>query len=469
MEKTMLWEAFSALDKSERRELGRFVRSPFFNQKEQLVRLCDFLSHCLEKRRKPSSAEACAAAYPGTPFDDQRLRLANSDLLALIEHFWMYKEKFADFERARIRLAGAYRKRNLPRHFQIALREARSGQERQPWRHAEFFHDQNLLEMEQFKFASAAKRHDAFNLQEISDLMDVAYIARKLRHVSYALSHRMVFKTEYRFGLLEAIYAHVEAENLLRFPAVSLYYHACQFLTDPNAETHFFRFRETLTTFADQFPTDELRSLYLLAINYGIKKSNERGQPWYRETFELYRQALERDLLLEHGILSRFAYNNIVGIAGKLGEIDWAEAFIHRCKPLLERQYREAAASHNLARVAYARKDYHTALMQLQHADYKDFINSMNAKILQLKIYFETDETDLLDSHLESMKNYIRRQRAVGYHRDNYLNIVRFTRALLRSNFNNRAEMDLLRQQIEQEQVLTEKEWLLEQLEYIRA
>lgn len=462
MEKTLLWEAYGTLTKPERREFDQFVRSPFFNRKMQLNGLAAYLSLCAETGEKPAAQAACAAAYPGSPYDDQKLRLANSDLLELLEHYWMYREKFADPERNKIRLAAAYRKRNLPKHTQIALREARRNRERQPWRHAEHFDDLHRIELEQFQSASAAKRYEAFNLQEISDLLDTTYIARKLRHVCLARSHQAVFKTEYRFGLLDALLEHVETEGLLRIPAIALYFHANHFLADPGAEAHFTHFRETLSAYADLFPPDELRALYLLAINYGVKKSNESGDlAWYRVTFDLYREALDRELLLENGLLSRFAYHNIVGVAIRLQEIAWAETFIHRYKLHLERGFREAAFSLNMARVAYTRQDYRTALLHLQRADYKDFINSLNAKTLQLKIYFETGETDLLESHLDSMQNYIRRQRAVGYHRENFLNIVRFTRALLRRT---PEDNDALRRQIESENVLTEKEWLLGRL-----
>lgn len=465
MQNTRLWEAFSTLSNSELRAFDKFVRSPFFNQKTQLVGLFDYLRYCKEHGTAPQSDAACSAAYPGLTYDDQKLRLANSDLLKLLEHYWMYQEKFADLERNKIRLAGAYRKRNLPKHAEVSLREARQSREVRPFRHAEYFDDLHRIELEQFQSASAARRYEAFNLQEISDLMDKTYIARKLRHVCFALSHQAVTRAPYRFGLLEAVFAHVEAEGFLDIPAIALYYHGCHFLADPAAEIHFSRFREILSAQADQFPPDELRALYLLAINFGIKKSNETSDTgWYRGTFELYREALDRRLMLENGMISRFAYHNIVGVAIRLQEVAWAEEFIQKYKPALERRYRESSFSLNMARVAYTRQQYRDALLCLQRADYKDFINGMNAKTLQLKIYFETGEFELLESHLDSIKNYIRRQRDVGYHRENYLNIARYTRAIMRLDPNDTEAAHELRRQIEAEAVLTEKEWLLGRL-----
>lgn len=172
-------------------------------------------------------------------------------------------------------------------------------------------------------------------------------------------------------GLLDAIFAHVESTGLLQEPAIALYFYGCHFLADPAAESYFFRFQETLSTAADQFPPDELRALYLLAINFGVKKINESVHPnWYRVTFDLYREALARELLLENGILSRFAYNNIAGAAIRLQEITWAEEFIHRYKPTLERHYREATFGLNMARLEYTRQDYRAALLLLTEKEW---------------------------------------------------------------------------------------------------
>ena len=85
-------------------------RSPFFNQKPQLIGLFVYLRHCIEMGGAPQPEATFEACYPGQVFDDQKLRLANSDLLAVLEHYWMYREQFADPERNKIRLAAAYRR-----------------------------------------------------------------------------------------------------------------------------------------------------------------------------------------------------------------------------------------------------------------------------------------------------------------------------------------------------------------------
>ncbi len=392
-------------------------------------------------------------------------RQANSALLALLEKYLAYNEKFQDEGRAKIRIAAAYRKRNLGKHFNITLREARQSREQQPWRHADYFHDLNLVEWERYQFDSGTMRTEVFNLQATSDLMDTAYIVRKLRLACLAASRQTVLKTEYRIGLLGEVLSHAESENLLEIPAVGLYYFCYKFQTDlPDAERHFDRFRAILAAHAEAFPPDELRTLYLLAINFGIKKINQSAEGWLRATLDLYQAALARKLLLENGQISRFAFNNIIAIALRVGELDWAERFILEHKNLLERQWREATASLGLARVAYAHRDFKTALLSLQRSDYKDLLNNLTAKTLQLKIFYETGEFDLLENHLKGMKNYIKRHTSIGYHRTNYGLVVAYTQQLMALDFNKPKAVEALRTAIAVEEILTEKEWFLKML-----
>ena len=81
-----------------------------------------------------------------------------------------------------------------------------------------------------------------------------------------------------------------------------------------------------------------------------------------------------------------------------------------------------------------------------------------------MKVYFETGEFDLLDAHLKTMRMFIRRNKRMGYHHRNWQNIVRFTQKLMELNPFDQQEREVLRQAIEQEEVLTEREWLLGQL-----
>jgi len=450
------------LTATERKQLGLWLQSPFFCRRAQPVALFEYLRGCLDSGKSPDQEAAIRSVFRSET-DVQALRVVMTELMGQVEHFLVYSEKFDRKNDFYIRLAAAYRKRGLEKHFRQSLHAARGDWAGQPYRHAEFFDAQVAIEYELYQFSTAGRRTEALNWQELSDQTDTAFMAHKLRQACFALSHQIVYSTNYDFGLLDAVLEHVRrSENLLAVPSVGLYFYCYLFLTEAEGESYFQEFKPRLLANLGRLPVDEQRNLHLLALNFCIRKINLSEADYFREALDLYKSALNADLLLENRQLSHFAYNNIAAIALKVGEADWAEQFIQRYAPFLEKKHRDAAFHLNLARVEYGRQNMRAALLHLQQADYKDLINNLIAKTLQLKIYYETGELDALDAHLQSMQTFIRRQRVIGYHKTNYKNIVRYGRRLLQLNPNSRQARESLRAQIETEPVLTEKEWFLE-------
>jgi len=466
VENSRLWQVIISLNAAERKHLNQWLQSPFFCRRAQPLGLFSYFRGCVESGSPPVQEAAQAAVFGAEKSADvQALRAVMTELMGHIEHFLVYSEKFERKGDYHIRLAEAYRKRGLEKHFRQSLHAARSDWASQPYRHAEYFDAQMAIELELYQYQSAGQRTQALNWQELSNQTDTAFIARKLRQACFALSHQMVYSTGYNFGLLDMVLAHMRSSEALQaIPSVGLYYFCYLFLTEAEGEPFFREFKPRLLANLGQLPVDEQRNLHLLALNFCIRKINQSVPDYFREALDLYKSALKAELLLENGQLSHFAYSNIAAIAIKVGDTEWVEQFIHQYAPFLEKKHREAASHLNLARLEYSRQNMGAALQHLQQADYKDLINNLIAKTLQLKIYYETDEYDALDAHLQSMQTFIRRQRVIGYHKTNYQNIVRFGRRLLQLNPNNREDRQAMRQQIASEPVLTERDWFLEML-----
>ncbi|MBU6341549.1 MAG: hypothetical protein KGS48_08665, partial [Bacteroidetes bacterium] len=74
-----------------------------------------------------------------------------------------------------------------------------------------------------------------------------------------------------------------------------------------------------------------------------------------------------------------------------------------------------------------------------------------------------------LENQLDSIQIYLRRKKVLGYHKDNYLAILRFMRRLLALNPLDTQEVLALQAAIHAEAVLTERDWLLKQLSLLRS
>ena len=112
------------------------------------------------------------------------------------------------------------------------------------------------------------------------------------------LSQKSVSDATYQFGLLEAALAHAERTDALEIPAIAIYYHCYRALdaTQQN-NVHFQQFRLLLTQCGDLFPPEELRDLYILAINFCIRQYNAGNQAYLAEQLELYKEGFCQKIL----------------------------------------------------------------------------------------------------------------------------------------------------------------------------
>lgn len=464
MQNSLLWECLQVLKPEEHRRLEFFLQSPYFNRREDVCRLYTYLLDCLKQNRAPEPQEIYPALYPNRVFDLTRFRLVQSYLNKLVEEFLCWEEvKNEELPQLEL-LPHAYRKRGLSRHFHKALRQQQKLLEKIPLRHPEHHLHRHRLEREKFLMQSRSGRSRALNLREVNRQLDLGWISVKLRQACLTLSHQTVFRTDYELLLLPALLKVAQRADFIGQPAVALYYYCYQALTATEPEPYFLQLKDHLFRHAEAFPQSEIRDLLLLAINFCIKRINANEQKYLEEALSLYRLGLEEGILLENNRLSRFTFNNTVGIAIRLQAYYWTETFLDTFSPYLHPDDRDMTYHLGYARLDFARGHYQQALVHLQNADYRDLIHHMVAKTLQMKTYYELEEYDLLDAHLHSMQMFVRRNRKTAYHHRNWSNIIRYCRKLLEVNPYDREAREELMQAIQKENELTEKEWLLEKL-----
>ena len=234
-----------------------------------------------------------------------------------------------------------------------------------------------------------------------------------------------------------------------------------------NEETPTKNFAELTNLLQEQahfFPIEEIRDLYLLAINYCIKKLNQGEQDFIRQAFDLYRSALESNILFENEILSPFTYNNILVLGLNLKEFEWTEKFLYDYKIRLPEKEQENTFQYNLAIFYFRKPDYDKALELLQQVTFKEVLYNLDARRMLLRIYYERQEWDALESLFDSFRTYLYRKQNIGYHKDNFLNLVKIVKKMISNNLSDKAFKAKLRKEVEQTKALAERGWLLEQL-----
>jgi hypothetical protein len=462
MKETLLFQTISTLDKREIREIKKFLASPYFNQRDDVQTLFAFLSD--SKVKNISKEKVFEALFPQEKkYDDHKIRLASSLLLQLIENFWAMEEAKSDTNKNKRMAAAQYRLRNLDKHFQRVYTEAKQSIDNQTIRNANYHFEQYELELEAYRFG-AATRKEIENLQDISDSLDYAYSTLKLRQACLSLSYQSVYKVVNEQSMIPEIIEHIEENDLIKIPSVGTYYFAFKSLFSPEEIENFFQLKKMLFDFGNIFPNDEIRDLYLISINYCIKKHNTGEVDFLKAELELYQDGLKKKYLYINNFITKFTYRNVVTLALNLKEYDWAEKFIEEYKNELEPQQREGNYNHCKARLAYVRKNYNEVLIHLQKTDYEDILINISAKSLLLKALYELAEYDALEAHLEAMKTYIKRKNQLGYQQENYLHLIKYTKKLMLLSYSDIQNKEEIEGEIEALKSFADKKWLLEKL-----
>lgn len=460
MQSTHIFSLIQALSQQEVREVRKFLQSPYFNTRLDLLQMFDFLT----SNKAATKHETWALLHPGIPFDDQKHRLLVSYLYRLLEQYLSLKEFTANDLHSQLLLAQSYRKRGMAAAFERTRLSMEKTMAEQPLRDAHFHQSQYQLHWEKYHTATAENPAAQLPLADLAGAIDVFYLSTRLRLICIAVAQQSIYQAGNQSFMEKELVELAEHERWADQTAITIYLHCYRMLKQPEEESHFQAFKQLLLEASDRFGKVEMWDLYLFAINYCIRSLNAGLKRFFKEALDLYKSGLNTGHLLENGVLSRFTYHNIVAAGLQTGDLGWVDFFIHEYKNSLERSYRESSFSFSLARLEFARRRYDVVLELLQKANYRDPLLNLAAKSLLLKTWYELGELDLLQSHLDAMRNYIHRKRVIGYHRTNYLNIVRYTDKLLRLNWNSKKEVEGLKNELEKEEVLTEKEWLLGQV-----
>lgn len=461
MKNTFLLTILRSLDKNELKRLEKFVQSPYHNPQQGVLRLFQYLAPRLHNDDALEEGIVYRAVFPKTAAPvPRRLHVYASLLKSVVEDFWCFEALKSDPAQYTLYNAEACRQRRLDEFALRALRQEAAARAAQPRRDRAYLEAEYKTQVALLHASERRGRAQSLPLQALSTAQDMAYVAEKLQNGCMLLSHQTMASAPYDMGLLEPVLQFLDGHPWLEVPAVGVYYHGYFALLDRDGDRHFQALQTILAEKGAWFGPEELRNIYLMAINFCIRRQNRSQSHYRRPLFELYRTGLRDGAFLENGQLSRFTYKNIATTGLLLQEYDWVEQFLEDYRPLLSATHREAAYHFNRALFCYETGRLPEARTQLLLADTDDPLHNLNARVLLAKIYFETGAYNALDSLLDAIAMLIRRNKAPGYHRAYYLNFVRVLRRLLALPPGDKAARAALQAYIEASQV-AEQAWLL--------
>jgi hypothetical protein len=465
--KTHLVELLCTFDQYDWNGLKKFLHSPFHNQREDVKKLFEYFKNVIQIQKKIANLDeeaAYQAIFGNGVYRAQSLRYTVSFLYQLTRKYFQHRA----MDERQLQLAPDFldylKHQNLNRLIRKEVNAASSEIKNQERIDQEVLFAEYLLEKERHFLQQQRDRNDTIHLIKASSCLDWHFCLEKLRLLAPLKVHQVMTHLILEDPFIDPVMNFVEQKLDQSPPVVRIYFLACQIFDDWQGDEKFITFKNELAQNTPHLKLSHLKECFTLGINYCIRKINSGDRDYVEEVLDLYQSGLEGKAFFENGYLSRFTYKNIITAALGLGRFEWAQAFIEQYKQSLDPRYREDAYRYNLAILKYKLHDFDGTQELLRDLDFEDLFFNLNARLMLLKIFYESELWNALDSHLDSFKVFIYRHRELGYQKKHYLNLIRFTRKLLKLPQLNNQQRSLLKSKIQSENMLAEKNWLLEKI-----
>jgi len=462
MEHTDLSRLLSTLTKKEFKLLKKWVASPFFNQRKDVVQLLDYyLLHRKKYQKTPTKLQVFNHLFPDEPFEDHKIRMVISFLNRQIEQFLVYQKQQEKSIANKLVLLEVYREKNLKKPFQKIAKKIERIFEKTRQRNANFYRLKYLFHQEQYKAEELTKRlHHKNSLQAIADNLDINILLEKIRESNITNAHQKMITSTYDLGLFEDLIIILkEKPRYLKNPAVATHYAAYLTILHPGQETYFNTYLELLEKHEAIFDKAELLDFYNILITYFVARFNLGETKYMVDIFNTYQKKIELGLYEEQ--INQYAYKNTVVSGLNTKAYDWIAQFIEAYTPKLVEE--QQASFYNWAKGTLARRrgQYKKALQFLQATKFEDPQHNMSARLTMTKIHYTLKEWDALQKHLKAYEIYVRRFNKYAFVREKYLEFILYAQKIFRLNPYDKKEKEQLLQTLKANPTIMEKKWLL--------
>jgi hypothetical protein len=472
MYKTSIVKILKNLSKTELRELGKFVQSPYFNSRPEVVQLYDALTQALDSPPSVYEKEKLFARIAPTSrtYDDAQMRQWIHQLLKVIKAYFVQKEIEDNKTEHQLLLAKAFRKRRMDDFFEKEIDNSLVANVEQPFRHADFHLKNYQIEVERIEHLTLMKRTGEVAYDPLMTSLTTFFISEMLRLGCVTEAYQTSSKRDLALPLLDEVLKFLRKNDFLiqnrdgkESIVLAIYYNMFQALKTHDA-TNFKEVKMLLEKYWQLLPKLDALQIYGAAFNFCTKKINSGEKEYLQHYFDLNQSGLKNGSLLENGVISKFMYKNAISAGIKLQKYSWVRQFLDDYKPLLHPKDREATYSYNLSFYYLSLNEFEKAQVLLQQSDFGDLQTNLAGKAFLVRIYYETNALDALDSLLDSFQVFIQRQKDIGYYKDNYLNLIKVIRQILKTDLKDLAKRKELRTQVEATPNIALKDWLLEKL-----
>lgn len=471
MTNSKLIRLLTVLSNEELKQLERFIKSPFYNENENIIQLFIYLRKQSPEwnAEKLERKKVWKKIFGDLPFNEVSCRKLMSNLVQLIEKFAI-KGLPTTKQKDISDLFNFYTQRYLTKDAEDCMQEWEQEQSLNVMQNADFYLQQIAIAKAKMLIpTSSINLRTQIGPENFLHTTDIQFMITQLQWHTVLMNNSAIWSFEHRSPFIPAILTQIEANpTWFEIPAIYIYYHLYKMM-EQNSEVDFYeKVSEASEKYAAYLSRDEWVYIASFLRNYGIRKFSAGDKSFASKLHALYSHQLESGLLFSYDKILPTTFKNIINVALACQKYEWATTFIQNYKENLAEEERDSLVAYCSASIHFAKKNYQNVFICLNEIVKPDNIfRELDIKVLKIKTFYELQEIEHLQAVLDSLKVYISRQTAIAeFYKTRYKNFANFLYRICHIPAMEKAKCQKLYAELQEVKYadFVQKDWLLEKI-----
>ena len=469
MYNSKLIQLLQTLSKVELNRFSDYVSSPYFNKNEQIIKLLEVLTELYPKYDEENVHREVLykKVFNDDHLNEQKLRYLMSDLTKLLENF-LIDQKMKDqlFQNNHL-LISIFQEKALEKYENAILDQSITYLQKYPYLDDNYYYTKYIIEKDKYQYLTSNREAAAKeNLLNIVENLDIFYLINKLKYSCEIINHINSYAGEYDPMLLNEILVYLKKTKHEHIPAVAIYNQILMMLIENDNEAAYNNLKNLLIENINNIPQDEMNDMYIFARNFCAKRINMGDTKYLQELFSLYNTLIENGIIFQNGFLSQWDYKNIVVVGLELNETEWVKDFIYKYKDFIREENKENVFKFNLALYYFHLKKYGKTMDLIRDVEFTDVYYYLNCKFILLKSFYELEEIGPMYSLVDTLYNYLRRNKQVSkYQKEVRFNFLKYIKKLIKVMYRDKDMLRKLKEEISEAKHVYNHTWLLQKID----
>ncbi|HRE41854.1 MAG TPA: hypothetical protein PLG90_11030 [Ignavibacteria bacterium] len=466
MNSKFLYNILKTFSELEFREFGKFLNSPYHNNRSEVCRFYDAIKNYYPEFNSSQiqSEILFKKVYPQKKYSEVLLRkiFSLTSNLALeylnISNFKSNKLEFS------VKLLYELYERNLTEPFKRKSKQTEKLLE-------ESLHDAQYYE-EKFKYTSKliGFLSDNVNIpdyqKELDEFIDEFIV------VVFHIYHRLlvtqnIYNVKYDFRLYKEVFELLESYDYSSNTLISIYYNLIK-LFETQDEKYFYELIRVSDKFKKKLSPLYLYNIFVTVADFSMNKI-ARGEFKYRKIYFDFAKNYFADFKTKivTGYLNPVLFSSLVRNASNLNEFEWTEKFIKNYIKTIEPDKYNESLNYAYAELEFHKGNYAKSLEYVYEVNPLKVVMKTNSKKLQLLNFFELGYHNELISLIDSFKHFIQREKLIGETiKKRNLPFIKYLSELNLLIIKNKPDdIQMMKKKLENSEYFVLKEWLISKID----